>query len=226
MDRKLIKKISKQTLTGNYANAIGFLLIITAINLAATFLVEFIPLVGSFATLFIGSLIAISQGIFFKTLSETRQKVRYKECIPDMMLSLKFLCCSVVISIIAALIMIVPILTIFASFWLSMILIFLVSIALGFLLMPPMEMLVYILLDNPEMSITAAFKLSFKYFFDNFSDFIVLVLSLIPLTLLVVITFGIAILWVGPYMSTIWYNAYKQVSGQDINPSANNYFYN
>lgn len=226
MDRKLIKTISKQTLTGNYANAIGFLLIITAINLAATFLVEFIPLVGSFATLFISSFIAISQGIFFKTLSETREKVRYKECIPDAMLSLKFLCCSIVLSIITALIMVVPILAFFSSLWLGIILIFLVSIILSFLVMPPMEMLVYILLDNPEISITAAFKLSFKYFFDNFSNFIVLILSMIPLVLLVVITLGIGILWVGPYMSTIWYNAYKQVSGQDINPSANNYFYN
>lgn len=226
MNRKLIKQMSKQTLNGKYPNAIGFLVIVTLITFCATALTEMIPFVGAAATIFISAFVAISNAMFYKKLSETGEKIVYRECLPNIELSLKFICCTIVLSIITTVVLIIPICLSMVSLLLGLILIIIVTLVVSVFLVGPTEMLPYILLDNPQMSVTVAFKLSFKYFFDNFSDVIMLILSFIPLVLLIIVTFGIAALWIDPYMSTVWYYTYMELSGQSNSPSGDNYFYN
>lgn len=71
----------------------------------------------------------------------------------------------------------------------------------------------YILCENPEMTPTEALRTSMDMMNGHKMDLFVLHLSLIPWYLLVGITFGLAILYVGPYTNIIVANFYREIAG-------------
>lgn len=60
---------------------------------------------------------------------------------------------------------------------------------------------VYIMLDFPEKSIGEIFSLSFKLMKGNFFRFLYLMATFIPMLLLAILSFGLALLWIIPYFS-------------------------
>ena len=69
----------------------------------------------------------------------------------------------------------------------------------------------YILAENPEMSAREALNESKKIMHGHKMDYFVLALSFIPWILLVMITFGIAAIWVAPYMQLTITNFYHSI---------------
>ena len=66
----------------------------------------------------------------------------------------------------------------------------------------------FIMLENPNMDIMTAIKESQKMMDGHKMDYFVLDLSFIPWILLISVTFGIASLWVTPYMQITMVNYY------------------
>ncbi len=60
---------------------------------------------------------------------------------------------------------------------------------------------IYIMLDFPEKSLGEIFSLSFKLMKGNFFRFLYLMATFIPMLLLVLLSFGLALIWVIPYFS-------------------------
>ena len=75
----------------------------------------------------------------------------------------------------------------------------------------------YILAEHPEMSANDAIKESKRLMNGHKMDFFVLQLSFIPWALLICVTFGIASIYVSPYMSATYVNFYNAVKEQGEN---------
>ena len=69
----------------------------------------------------------------------------------------------------------------------------------------------YILAENPEMTAREALNESKRITKGHKMDLFVLQLSFIPWALLGCITFGLAFIWVGPYMGATMVNAYHSI---------------
>lgn len=72
----------------------------------------------------------------------------------------------------------------------------------------------YIVAENPGMSARAALKQSEAMMQGHKMDYFILGLSFIGWILLCSITFGIAYIWVGPYMNATMVNFYKDLKGE------------
>ena len=68
---------------------------------------------------------------------------------------------------------------------------------------------IMIMLENPNMDIMTAIKESQRMMNGHKMEYFVLDLSFIPWMLLVMLTFGIASLWVSPYMQITMVNYYN-----------------
>ena len=82
------------------------------------------------------------------------------------------------------------------------------------ILIIPLEMTYYILADKPEIKGTEALKESIELMHGNFGRYLVLKLSFIPLMILSVFTFYIALLWILPYMEMTEVMFYRDLLGE------------
>ena len=71
----------------------------------------------------------------------------------------------------------------------------------------------YILAENPDMTAREALSKSKEITHGHKGALFVLALSFIGWVLLTMVTFGIAIIYVGPYMQATYANAYQKLSG-------------
>ena len=78
----------------------------------------------------------------------------------------------------------------------------------------PLEMTYYILADNPQTKGMDALKESIEMMRGNFWRYLLLKLSFVPLMLLSVFTFYIALLWILPYMTMTETMFYRDLKGE------------
>ena len=78
----------------------------------------------------------------------------------------------------------------------------------------PLEMTYYILADNPQTKGMDALKESIEMMRGNFWRYLLLKLSFVPLMLLSVFTFYIALLWIFPYMAMTEVMFYRDLTGE------------
>ena len=78
----------------------------------------------------------------------------------------------------------------------------------------PLEMTYYILADNPQTKGIDALKESIEMMRGNFWRYLLLKLSFVPLMLLSVFTFYIALLWILPYMTMTETMFYRDLKGE------------
>ena len=74
----------------------------------------------------------------------------------------------------------------------------------------------YILMDHPEMGWKEALKESQRMMDGHKGELFVLGLSFIPWLLLVCVTFGIAMIYVGPYMQVTYTNFYRTLKEEQL----------
>ena len=93
---------------------------------------------------------------------------------------------------------------------------YLVSMALGTLIMVPLRLTYYILADEPELGSMEALKKSRELMKGNFVRFVLLQLSFLPWMLLSAITMYIPMLFVFPYMELTNVALYRDICGEYI----------
>ena len=70
----------------------------------------------------------------------------------------------------------------------------------------------YVMIENPEYSVSQAMKESKNLMKDHKLDLFLLWLSFIGWAILALLTFGIGFLWLSPYMSTTTAHFYRYIS--------------
>ena len=85
---------------------------------------------------------------------------------------------------------------------------------LGVVIKLPFSMAFYILADEPQLKGTQALKKSAQLMKGHMWKFLVLQLSFVPMILLSVVTFYIALIWVMPYMQASMTAFYMDVTGE------------
>lgn len=91
---------------------------------------------------------------------------------------------------------------------------FLVSVVLSFLFTLPFAMTFFLLADEPKQNGIHTLEKSFSMMKGNMGKYLLLQLSFFPYWLLSLFTFGIALLWVLPYMQMASAQFYRDLSGE------------
>ncbi len=199
MDRLEIKAMAKEQIKGK----IGILLIITlitaVISLAATYVGNLIPVVGSLIPAVISPALTLSLTlVYLKVCSGIA--VRSGDAFEgfyNLWAAFKVEFLMGLFTLLWSLLLVIP------------------GIIKGF----SYSMAMYVLAENPDMPALKAIKRSQKIMDGRKMDLFVLVLSFIGWGALVAITFGIAAIWVVPYMSatiTNFYNSAKNINNETI----------
>lgn len=89
-----------------------------------------------------------------------------------------------------------------------------VGMLLGVVIKLPFSMAFYILADEPQLKGTRALKTSAELMKGHMWKFFLLQLSFVPMILLSVVTFYIALIWIMPYMQASMTAFYMDVTGE------------
>ena len=89
-----------------------------------------------------------------------------------------------------------------------------VGMLLGVVIKLPFSMAFYILADEPQLKGTRALKKSAELMKGHMWKFFLLQLSFVPMILLSVVTFYIALIWIMPYMQASMTAFYMDVTGE------------
>lgn len=223
MERGEIKSKAKEILEGRRGHYALFLLIAMVCYGILNFILAFIPIIGSIATMVITVIYQLIMATFTINLCNSMEKVDYESIIPTATPIWKY----GVIYLLFLLIFIVALMPIsiivsiasYVGSGVNVIAIIVAAIAIIFailLLGLPFIFTPYIVIENKEDSIGKMITESFKMVFSNLGKIIVMYLSLIPWYLLVIITFGIGTFYVTPYVNTIFYVMYKDIRGEEL----------
>ena len=188
MERKELKSLAKQQIKGN----VGILFLIMLIVAAVSGLANLIPVVGSLAVVFVvGPAFAIATIIVYLKLTQGT-----KPEIGELFAHFDKFWGSFKVSFFAGL---------FTMLWSLLFYIPGIIKALSY------SMSMYILAENPEIGALEAIDRSKKMMDGHKMELFVLYLSFIGWYLLGAITFGIAFIWIIPYISATMANFYNSI---------------
>ncbi len=95
---------------------------------------------------------------------------------------------------------------------------------LAYLVILRFALSIILLIDNPDMGAIEAMKTSSHLMRGNLGRYFYLTISFIGLTLLAILSAGIGLIWVTPYMNMTYIEFYREVTGElDGGPRENNY---
>lgn len=230
-DRVECKLKAKELLRGRWGNAAGMCLILFLLNTAVSFFLTPIPILGliivsMFSAFFLGTVIN-----YFKKLTETDEKIKYTECFITLNKSCKIFAFKIIVGIIIFLLVFWG-----STFSVSFIMIgiatlegvsLLLALLLGivvFLLFLLLDAIFFavpmILVDEENIGIFEAVKKSFNISKGFRIKYIVIRLSFIGWAMLTVLTFGIGMFWLYPYMNLtlfIFYRGLNKNTEFDLN---------
>ncbi len=196
MNRLEIKSLAKAQIKGKIGILFVITLLIAVISSIGTFILNLVPIIGSLAaSILIAAPLSLSSIIIYLGVANGKTPE-----IKDVFAGFNDLWCAFKVQFLAGL---------FTSLW------SLLFVIPGIIKAISYSMSMYVLAENKGMSALEAIKKSKEMMHGHKMDYFVLGLSFIGWLLLVAITFGIAVIWVGPYMSTTLANFYKKVKGEN-----------
>ncbi len=189
MDRITLKNMAKQQISGN----IGVLFVCMLIYTVITGAVTAIPSIGPIASVVISAPLEIGLiTIFFKLKNGEPPKIE------ELFKHFDVMAHAILLSLL---------ITIFTFLWSLLLVIPGIVAALSYSMAP------YILAENKSLTAMEAMKMSKQMMNGHKADLFVLYLSFIGWELLVSITFGIAGIYVFPYMQATMVNFYDSIKG-------------
>ncbi len=187
--REEIKSAAKEQIKGN----IGILFVISLIYIAATYLVSMIPIVGSIASAFVlVPTYTISLCMIYLNMTNYGTKPQISDMIKGFDIFGKALWLEILVAF-------------FTILW------SLLFVIPGMIKSLSYSMSIYILADNPNMTAREALNESKAIMHGHKADLFVLELSFIGWGVLVMLTFGLAAIYVTPYMCATMTNFYNKI---------------
>jgi len=192
MNRAELKALAKQQIKGNIGILFVIMLIIAGISLVGSY----IPVVGAIAVALITPVLSVGLCSVYLKLTKG-----VKPEISELFAHLKKFWYAFKVSFLTGL---------FVSLWSLLFLIPGIVKAMAY------SMAMYIVADQPEMSAREALKKSENIMQGHKMEFFVLQLSFIGWHLLGAVTFGLAYIYVLPYMSATVANFYNKIKPADL----------
>lgn len=192
MDRSSIKAMAKQQIKGNVAMLFVISLIIFLISLV----VNLVPLIGAIASIFVITP-AFSLGLVMIYLNMTKGQ---KAAVSDLFSGFNHFWGAFKVIFLVGL---------FTTLW------SLLFIIPGIIKSISYSQAMYILAENPEIGALEAINRSKQMMNGHKMDYFVLDLSFIGWALLGAVTFGIAYIWIIPYMSATFTNFYNSIKTEN-----------
>lgn len=197
MNRTEIKNLAKEQIRGNIGILFVITILIAVISYLAGSVIGIVPYVGPIASvLFVTAPFLLSQYIIYLNLINGK-KPEIKDAFSgfnDFFSAFKTYLLMLVFTLLWSLLFIIPGIIKAYSYYMSM----------------------YILAENKGMSAREALSKSKQMMHGHKMELFVLELSFIGWGLLVAITFGIAAIWVVPYMQATYANFYKKLTEEPI----------
>lgn len=233
LSSKELKRQARETLSGRYGLPMGAFvvteLIIIAINFPFNLSLQLNPnntqaIIYSLASLIISLLsIVLSCGLTYIHLNMARGKeTKFSDLFlfftkrPDRFILGGLLLVGIVfVLMIPAIVCTVVAIAFDTTLWyvilalvwvITMVVLFIISYAYG--------LIFYLLIDQPEMKLMAAFRESRQLMRGNKGRMFYIGLSFFGLNLLATLSFGIGLLWVSPYMTQTNVEFYRNVIGE------------
>lgn len=198
INRADLKARAKQAMKGN----MGMLIVCMVIVSALTGVCNIIPYVGMIASICITGPLSLGSAYIYLNLTRG-----YGPDVNVLFSGFKRFVDALVLTLL---------ISIFTFLW------SLLFIIPGFIKAISYSQAYYILAEHPEMSGKEALDASKSMMDGHKMDYFVLMLSFIPWMLLCTVTCGLAIFYVGPYMSTVFVNFYQAIKPQaEMNMNGN-----
>lgn len=196
MNRVEIKSMAKAQIKGKIGILFVITLLVAVISFIGTFILNLVPVIGSLAaSILIAAPLSLSIiMIYLGVASDKTPEIK------DILAGFNDLWSAFKVQFLVGL---------FTALW------SLLFVIPGIVKAISYSMSMYILAENKGMSALEAIRKSKEMMHGHKMDYFVLGLSFIGWLILVSITFGIAAIWVVPYMSTTLANFYKKVKGED-----------
>lgn len=197
MNRTEIKNLAKEQIRGNIGILFVITILIAVISYLAGSVIGIVPYVGPIASvLFVTAPFLLSQYIIYLNLINGK-KPEIKDAFSgfnDFFSAFKTYLLMLVFTLLWSLLFIIPGIIKAYSYYMSM----------------------YILAENKGMGAREAISKSKQMMHGHKMELFVLELSFIGWGLLVAITFGIAAIWVVPYMQATYANFYKKLTEEPV----------
>lgn len=197
MNRTEIKNLAKEQIRGNIGILFVITILIAVISYLAGSVIGIVPYVGPIASvLFVTAPFLLSQYIIYLNLINGK-KPEIKDAFSgfnDFFSAFKTYLLMLVFTLLWSLLFIIPGIIKAYSYYMSM----------------------YVLAENKGMSAREAISKSKQMMHGHKMELFVLELSFIGWGLLVAITFGIAAIWVVPYMQATYANFYKKLTEEPV----------
>ena len=184
--------MAKAQIKGN----IGVLFLVTLVATLITVALEFIPTIGSVASAALGPMFTLAVTIIYLKLAEGE-----KPAVGDLFTQFNQIWPAFKVNFLVGL---------FTALWTMLLIIPGIIKGISY------SQAMYILAENPEIGALEAINRSKAMMEGHKMEYFVLGLSFIGWTLLVGITFGIAGIWVMPYMTATMTNFYNKVKGAAV----------
>lgn len=193
MNRTEIKTLAKEQINGNIGMLFVITILIEVISFLATMVLNIVPFIGALASaLFVSTPFMLSEAIIYLNLTSGK-KPELKDAFSgfnDFFSAFKVYFLIALFTLLWSLLFIIP----------------------GIIKAYSYSMSLYILAENKGMSAREAITKSTELMQGHKMDLFVLELSFIGWGLLVAVTFGIAAIWVVPYMQTTYACFYKKLT--------------
>ncbi|MBQ3309386.1 DUF975 family protein [Candidatus Saccharibacteria bacterium] len=191
MDRKKLKTLAKKRLKDRVILCFALILLVGVVTGA----ISMFPVVGGLAMLLISGSITISFAYIFYQMVDKNRKPEIEDLLvgfrdDNFLRGLVGYLLYAIFTFLWSLLLIIP----------------------GIIKSISYSQMFYIMADDPDIDATDAMKKSMKLMKGHKMDYFILQLSFIPWYLLCGITFGIAYIWVGPYVSATNAAFYKEIS--------------
>lgn len=190
MERKKLKQQARELLKGN----LGALLLILLTVFASFSALSFLGIAGSLITLIIEGPVMLSLAVIFLKFVKTKNSPDLKE------LGYGFQSERVFVAFLAYIRICV-----FTFLW------SLLLIVPGIIKAIAYSQTFFLMADDPQLSAKAAQAKSMQIMDGHKRDLFVLYLSFIPWVLLVIVTFGLALVYVAPYLQTTYTLFYRSL---------------
>lgn len=230
---KELKRQARENLTGNYGLPMGaFLvteLIIMAVNMPFNLSAQLNPnntqlMISMLASLIISLLsVVLSSGLLYIHLGLARkQEVKFADLFyffshrPDRFI----LCTLLLVGIVFLLMLPATVLTVFAiitndsAWFIAMAVVWIFTLILLIPFSYAIHLIYFLLIDQPDMKVSQVYAESARLMKGNKWRAFYIGLSFLGMSLLAVLSLGIGLLWVGPYMNQTTVEFYRNVIGE------------
>lgn len=220
-DRVECKLEAKELLRGRWGNAVGACLLVTISSMLVSFFLSPIPIFG---WIIVAVVSAFLNGAFIKyciKLTETGEKVKYLDCFVSFKTAIKIFLCNILIGVVLGIGLLVLTMIFTTASFISesvflMFIFFVIVLALGFFIGACIFPLPIILTEDDEIGVIEAINISWEVTKGYKLKYVIMILSFVGWGILALLTLGIGVFWLQPYIMLTVYIFYKGIRSSNI----------